>query len=163
MQDKELATYPAKGSRRKLDEAWLDLLHQDGITGFFPDRTPSPPGLGRAIEEFNQRQYWQCHETLEAIWLPERYPLRLFYHGLIKAAVGLLHLQRRNQHGATAKLSDAEYTLEPFLPDFMGIKTGQLREELENRLEYLKPDSLVDWDAIEALPPVQIHLQKASF
>jgi hypothetical protein len=157
VQDRGLPTYPAKGDRRNLDEAWLDQLHRDGIAGHLKEVPEPPPELGQAIEEFNQGQYWQCHETLESIWLPEQYPLRLFYHALIKAAVGLLHLKRRNRHGALVKLGDTEHALAPFIPEFMGIETGRLRQDIKDRWEYVRVDFAADWDTIENLPPVQIR------
>lgn len=153
-----LPDYPTRGNRRKLDEAWLELLHRDGISRFLRV-TPQPTeGLALAVEEFNQGQYWQCHETLEGVWLPERYPLRLFYHGLIKAAVGLLHLERRNSRGALVKLSDAQHILYPFLPRFMGIDTQRLRQDLGARLDHVRTREQIDWGAVEGLPAVQIHL-----
>ena len=116
-----LPTHPLKGQRRSLDQLWLTKLNQEG-RGALPRSIPKrPPALRLAVTQFNQGQYWQCHETLEEIWMSEEYPLRLFYHGLIKAAVGLLHLQRHNRVGASTKLKDAERTLAPFIPDMMGI------------------------------------------
>jgi uncharacterized protein len=37
---------------------------------------PAPPGLLRGIEQFNQREYFECHETLELIWNAEPGPIR---------------------------------------------------------------------------------------
>ena len=163
MQDIGLPTYPTRGNRRKLDEAWLYRLHRDGISEHLKVVPGPPPELGQAIEEFNQGQYWHCHETLERIWLPEKYPLRLFYHALIKAAVGLLHLKRRNQHGAAVKLGDAEYALAPFVPGFMGIEAGWLYQDIKDRWEYVGGDFVADWDTIEKLPPVQIRVKVAPY
>jgi len=153
---RDLAKYPSKGKRQELDHRWLALLHRDGLSPFL-DSVPGPPAdLSLAIEEFNRGQYWQCHETLEGIWLPEHYPWRLFYHGLIKAAVGLLHLERHNRHGAVVKLGDADYTLAPFLPQFMGVDTDRLRRDVMERLALLTADGPVRWEAVDQLPPVQI-------
>jgi hypothetical protein len=153
----ELPAYPTRGDRRQLDQRWLELLRQEGLAAFLPEIPAPPPELGRAVAEFNRGQYWHCHETLESIWLPERYPLRLFYHGLIKAAVGLLHLERHNQRGAIAKLRDADYGLAPFLPRFMDIDTDRLRQDVAQRLSYVEFDGFVDWDALDQLPAVNIH------
>ena len=60
----------------------------------------------------------------------------MFYHGLIKAAVGLLHLERHNLHGGTAKFRDAQYALTPFSPKFMGVEIGNLLSEISKRLAY---------------------------
>ncbi|MCH8745207.1 MAG: DUF309 domain-containing protein [Chloroflexi bacterium] len=117
--------------------------------------------MGQAIREFNRAQYWQCHETLEELWLPEGYPRRLFYHGLIKAAVGLLHLERHNRHGGTAKLRDARYALTPFSPRFMGVEIGNLLTDISKRLVYCQDAEVVDWYAIDQLSPVYIHFEKS--
>ena len=157
-----LPEYPAKGQRRRLDEDWLYTLQRQGISAFFNDLPATPARLLPAIAEFNQGQYWHCHETLEALWLPERYPLRLFYHGLIKAAVGLLHLQRRNRHGALVKLSDATDALSPFLPRFLGIDTARLLQDVEHRLECLRSGADTTWPAVENLPAVQLQMAEGA-
>lgn len=97
-----------------------------------------PTELYQAIEEFNSAYFFRCHETLEALWLKEDYPLRLFYQGILKIAVGFLHLQRRNKRGAVAKLREGLDTLEPFGPQFMGVEVGNLRADAEHWLEKLK-------------------------
>ena len=89
--------------------------------------------------------------------MSEEYPLRLFYHGLIKAAVGLLHLQRHNRVGAGKKLRDAERTLAPFIPDMMGIDIAKLLADIKLRLELIDSDLLSVQDPIDPLPAVQIH------
>jgi predicted metal-dependent hydrolase len=157
MATRDLPAYPARGDRRWLDQRWLELLHQEGLSAFLSETPGLPHELDRAVAEFNRGQYWHCHETLESLWLPEHYPLRLFYHGLIKAAVGLLHLERHNQRGAMAKLRDAEHTLGPFLPHFMGINTDRLRQDVIQRLAYVESDQPMNWDAIDQLPAVKIH------
>ena len=89
--------------------------------------------------------------------MSEEYPLRLFYHGLIKAAVGLLHLQRHNRVGASIKLKDAERTLAPFIPDMMGIDIAKLLADIKQRLGLIEGDLVSIQDAIDPLPAVQIH------
>ena len=152
----DLSPHPDKGNRLSLDKSWLALLLQRGIGPFIPAAPVPPPELGRAVAQFNQGRYWECHETLERLWLPERYPLRLFYHGLIKAAVGLLHLEGHNRRGAALKLRDAAYTLAPFLPGFMGIDVGSLRQGVEVRLSLLGRGGSTDWEAIDGLTRVQL-------
>ena len=48
------------------------------------------PRLLKGIKEFNQGRYFQCHETLEEVWLEEQGEDRLFYQGIIQIAVGYL-------------------------------------------------------------------------
>ena len=151
----DLPRYPPKGGRRTLDTRWLALLHRDGLPPFLAE--PKPPAeLGLAIRQFNRGEFWSCHETLERVWLPEIYPVRLYYQGLIKAAVGLLHLERHNRRGAMAKLRDAEYELAPFVPRFMAVDTHRLHHDVTRRLACLQAHDRVDWEAIDRLPPVLI-------
>lgn len=157
----DLPKYAAKGQRQKLDRDWTKLLHREGLSPFLPEWSEPPAKLERAIREFNEAQYWQCHETLEELWLPEEYPLRLFYQGLIKAAVGLLHLERHNRQGGTAKLRDAQYALTPFSPRFMGVEIDNLLSEISKRLAYCQYARVEDWYAIDQLSPVYINFEKS--
>ena len=157
----DLPKYAAKGERQKLDRDWIKLLHREGLSPFLPRTSGLPAKLGQAIGEFNRAQYWQCHETLEELWLPEGYPQRLFYHGLIKAAVGLLHLERHNLHGGTAKLCDAQYALTPFSPRFMGVEIVKLLSDIIKRLVYCRDAEVADWYAIDQHSPVYIHMEKS--
>ena len=156
----DLPKYAAKGERQKLDRDWIKLLNQKGLSPFLPTASEPPAKLGQAIGEFNRAQYWRCHETLEELWLPEGYPLRLFYHGLIKAAVGLLHLERHNLHGGTAKFRDAQYALTPFSPRFMGVEIGNLLSDISKRLVFCQDAEVADWYAIDRLSPVYIPFEK---
>ena len=113
--------------RRQRDLEWLARLGKDGIDAF--PEPPPPPELKKAINEFNGGEYFRCHETLEALWLAEGYPARLFYQGILKIAVGLLHRERENQRGAKAKLREGLETLEPFQPRYMGVDVTALRRD----------------------------------
>jgi hypothetical protein len=154
---KDLPTYPPKGQRQTLDQQWLTKLHREG-RGALPAGIPKrPTALKLAVTQFNKGQYWECHETLEEIWILEEYPLRLFYHGLIKAAVGLLHLERHNQLGASLKLRDAQFTLAPFIPSMMGIDIAKLLDDIKQRLELIDSDLCSVQGAVGSLSAIQIR------
>ena len=88
-----------------------------------------PAGLLKGIAEFNRREYFQCHETLEAVWLPETGPVRAFYQGIIQVAVGMLHTQRGNYRGAASLLGQGIEKLQQFPPRCLGVETGALVEQ----------------------------------
>ena len=149
----DLPRWPSKGNRRRLEALWLERLELQEV----PDtlvKAPveAPHELYRAVHEFNNRLFWECHETLEDIWRETRYPLRFFYHAIIKVAVGLHHASRHNRHGAQTKLSDGVRLLRLFQPHFLGIRTGQLLGDASVWLERVSRGRSVDWAELDALP-----------
>ncbi len=48
------------------------------------------------IQHFNACYFYEAHEVWEALWTEYRGPARLFYQGLIQAAVGLHHFGNGN-------------------------------------------------------------------
>ena len=120
------ARWPSSGNRRVLEAEWIELLEREELARYLGDVPASrPTPLVRAIEQFNDGLFWECHETLEDLWLETAYPLRLFYHAIIKTAVGFHHAGRQNRHGATVKLGDGERLLRIFAPSFMGVETAR--------------------------------------
>ena len=128
-------------SRLQVDAEWLARLRRDGLAAHLPGPLEAPSSLALAVQQINEGRYWQAHETLEAVWLPAPYPLRLLYYALIKLAVGLLHLERRNASGARRQLQAAVDFLEPFAPRFLGLRTDLLLEDARARLEAVNAGS----------------------
>lgn len=87
---------------------------------------PPSPELLHAVEQFNLREYFECHETLEGIWNEEPNPVRTLYKGILQVGVGCYHLLRHNYRGACIKLHSGADYLEPFAPRCMGIEVGRL-------------------------------------
>ena len=106
-------------------------LRRDGC-----DREP-PAGLLRGIEQFNAGEYWECHETLEEIWIEEPGDIRYLYQGILLVGVGLLHLRRRNHHGAVVKLRSGLELLQAFEPECMGVQVARLRKDAKTFLALL--------------------------
>ena len=67
--------------------------------------TDSPPGqLLQAIREFNNQEWFECHETVEDLWIGETGEVRDFFQGLIQVAVALHHWRNGNFGGAVSLL-----------------------------------------------------------
>lgn len=65
----------------------------------------SPPGqLLQAIREFNSREWFECHETVEDLWIGSEGEVRDFYQGIIQVAVALHHWRNGNFGGAISLL-----------------------------------------------------------
>jgi len=80
------------------------------------------------IKQFNAWRFYDCHETLEDLWLAEETELAAFYQGIIKLAAGFHHLLRANQPGALKLLDGGLRLLEPFSPLCLGIDVAALIE-----------------------------------
>jgi len=102
-----------------------------------PCRQSPSPTLLAAVRQFNDGNYFVCHETLEALWLDESRPLRDVYKGVLQIGVGLLHLQRGNEKGARILLQRGPELLIPFLPTCLGLDLATLRSEALRVLELL--------------------------
>lgn len=89
---------------------------------------------------FNRdRDYFECHEVLEELWLAKnREPL---YKGLLQVAVGLFHFRRGNIRGSLKMLQSAADKLQNYQDDSLGINLAGLKEDLRQLIGRLDPDS----------------------
>jgi CheY-like chemotaxis protein len=118
-----------------------------------PDLSPCseipPPVLVRGIEEFNQREYFECHETIEAVWIEEPGPIRLLYQGILQVGVALYHTQQHNWRGAMKVLARATPKLAHFEPTCMGIDVSRLLADthrIHQHLAQLGPERISEFD-----------------
>ena len=85
--------------------------------------------LETGIRLFNNREFFQCHEELEAAWTVEVGRRRLFLQALIHVAVGFYHCERENSSGARNQLQKGLQKLALYLPSCEGIDTARLHRE----------------------------------
>lgn len=83
------------------------------------------PRFQEAIDLFNAREFFACHDVLEEIW-GETLAGREFYQGLIHAAVALFHFGEGNLGGARKMAGSAIRYLEPFQPACRGVDVERL-------------------------------------
>jgi predicted metal-dependent hydrolase len=141
---------------------------------------PPPPALLKGIEQFNDREYFECHETLEALWNIERAQAAQaskaidqgtsgtvycdnLYKGILQVGVGCYHLFRHNYRGATIKLQSGADYLEPFAPRCMGVEVGRLiadARQLRTELVALGPERFAEVD-LALLPLVRLTTEPA--
>lgn len=88
--------------------------------------TPAPPELYHGLEQFNRGEFFECHETLEALWLSERGAGRGLYQGILQVGVGFYHLLRGNRTGTLRLLDRGIVRLERFMPERQGIDVASL-------------------------------------
>ena len=99
--------------------------------------TPQPHAdfYEQGIDLFNQGRFFECHEAWEEIWKRSDGELKLFYQGLIQAAVAILHVQRGNLEGARSLYQKASANLDSIPHEHMGLAIGELRVELSRFIE----------------------------
>jgi uncharacterized protein len=86
------------------------------------------PEFWQGVEQFNQQEFYACHDTLEALWMEAVEPQRSFYQGILQIAVALYHLGNQNFRGATILLGEGINRLRHYQPSFAGIDVAQLLE-----------------------------------
>jgi ribosomal protein S18 acetylase RimI-like enzyme len=123
---------------------------------------PAPEGLLLGIVQFNRREYFEAHETLETLWNAEPDVCRVLYKGILQVGVGCYHLLRDNQRGALLKLRSGADYLTSFAPRCMGVEVGRLIEDARRLLaavEAAGPDGMVGVDRA-LLPVIQMTASK---
>ena len=98
------------------------------------DRAAFATGLA----QFNDRLFFECHDTLEEIWSGVRGASRDFFQGLIQAAVGFYHLGNGNRAGALSTLRRSLERLRRFPARYAGVELEPLRAGLEAWLSALE-------------------------
>ncbi len=82
--------------------------------------------LDLGIDLFNQREFYECHDTIEEIWLQESSDRQPFLQGLIQAAVAFHHYQHGKWGAARSMLQMAIDKLTPYPDAFEGLDARHL-------------------------------------
>ncbi|WP_019504314.1 DUF309 domain-containing protein [Pleurocapsa sp. PCC 7319] len=98
----------------------------------------APPEFQQGIAEFNQQQFYACHDTLEAIWVEAPEADKRFYQGILQVAVGCYHLSNDNLRGAIILLGEAIRRLCDYQPSYEGINVELLLEQSSRLLQALQ-------------------------
>jgi uncharacterized protein len=96
------------------------------------------PRFLKGIDEFNQRLFFECHETLEEIWLEERGEDRRFYQGIIQVAAGYFKLEQGVPAGAIKLWHSGLEKLEPYAPVYLGINLESFVRAVKENLAELE-------------------------
>jgi predicted metal-dependent hydrolase len=80
----------------------------------------------QGVEQFNQQQFYACHDTLEAIWMEAMEPQRSFYQGVLQIAVALYHLGNQNLRGAVILLGEGINRLRRYQPTYASVDVAAL-------------------------------------
>jgi uncharacterized protein len=87
-------------------------------------------GFSRAIEQFNGGRYFECHDTLEALWVESSGEEKRFLQGMIQVSVGFYHYVNGNPSGALSQWGKGADKLSGFAPVHAGLDLGRLLESV---------------------------------
>ncbi len=107
-----------------------------------------PQRFWQSLEEFNQEQFYACHDTLEALWMEASEPDKQFYQGILQIAVGCYHLSNYNWRGAVILLGEGSKRLTDYQPCYESIDIDRLLAEsieLLQALQKLKPEKIKEF------------------
>lgn len=97
-----------------------------------------PQAFWQGVNEFNQHEFYACHDTLEALWMEAPEPNKRFYQGVLQIAVGCYHLGNLNGRGAMILLGEGIKRLKDYLPIYEQIDVTQLLEESSELLSLIQ-------------------------
>jgi predicted metal-dependent hydrolase len=83
------------------------------------------------IRLFNDGRFFDCHEVWERLWKRSSGANKVFYQGMIQAAVVLLHAERGNLSGSRSIWSKARVKFDGLPREHHGIALGRLRADIE--------------------------------
>jgi hypothetical protein len=115
----------------------------------------------RGIHEFNQGEFYACHDTLEAIWMTAETAEKPFYQGILQVAVAFYHLGNLNWRGGAILLGEGISRLRRFEPSYQGIVVDELVDQAIDWLDRVQaagPEGLGDLMAASPAFPTIQHL-----
>ena len=83
----------------------------------------------RALDQFNAAAFFECHETLESLWLADASPNRRLFQGIIQLAAAFVHWQRHQFPGILTLLDAGIAKLAEFPDTVLGVDLAGLRAQ----------------------------------
>ncbi len=111
----------------------------------------------KGIEEFNNRLFFESHDTIEEVWMETTGFDRLFLQGLIQVSVGFYHFSNQNYKGAVSQFSKGLSKLEPYMPSHGGVELEQFTTKVREWLriaEQLKAGVMAQFD-LKDIPAIK--------
>ena len=113
-----------------------------------------PEEILKGIDEFNRSQFYQCHETLEQVWMKKKGNEREFIQAIIQLAVGYYHYERNNQVGALKLFKAGSERLRRYEPSCLEIDVSKLIKAVETNIDQLS-NSGINGDMAFKVPAIE--------
>jgi hypothetical protein len=119
--------------------------------------TDLPPQFWQGVAEFQQGEYYACHDTLEALWIESQEPDKTFLQGVLQIAVACYHLSQQNWRGTIILLGEGIHRLSSYRPNYDEIDVELFLDtsaELLQSLQQLGPERIAGSSTALATPPI---------
>ena len=95
------------------------------------------PRFKKGLELFDQKEYFECHEVIEELWLetPADHPHRDLYKGVIQAAAAIYQLERGILSGAKGLFKTSVGYLEKYRPQALGLEIDEFIQRLKDHFK----------------------------
>jgi uncharacterized protein len=110
-----------------------------------------PDSFWQGVREFQQGQFYECHDTLEALWIEAQEPNKTFFQGILQIAVACYHLGNQNWRGAVILLGEGMRRLSPYQPDYGNIDIDYLLDTssaLLSKLQTAGPERVAEYSVL---------------
>lgn len=97
-----------------------------------------PASFWEGVREFQQGKFYECHDTLEALWIEAQEPNKTFFQGILQIAVACYHLGNQNWRGAVILLGEGIRRLSPYQPDYGNIDINTFLDTSSALLSHLQ-------------------------
>lgn len=94
--------------------------------------------LRSGIEQFNRQEFFDCHETLEELWMHDSSPERELIQGIIQIAVGYYHHLRDNQVGALKLLTRGLARVKKYEPTCLQLNIQRFALAVEENIHEIE-------------------------
>ena len=92
------------------------------------------------FRQFNAGDFFEAHEVWEDVWRSAVGKQRLFYQGLIQAAVTLVHLSRGNRRGCLTVYKTCLTKFDGLPAVYMGLEIAPFLEKLRGAIAHVVDD-----------------------
>ncbi|OUM86432.1 MAG: hypothetical protein BAA01_06690 [Bacillus thermozeamaize] len=114
----------------------------------------------RFFEQFNQGEYYACHDLLEELWMEDR--SNKFLQGLLQMAVAIHHIQNGNVIGARRLFQSAQAYLQPYRPRYWDVNLEIVLQYIDECLRLLPAADKISVEEARrlSLPALVLHVEE---
>ena len=99
--------------------------------------------LNKAVELFNNQEWYPAHDAFEELWHETSGPERITLQAFLQIAVAQLHLENGNRNGATILFGEALGRLTKLGAPDLGFDISRIARSLEKILSCLQSEELL--------------------